>query len=292
MVLPLELGMDLGTCRARGAMAALPGLQDRRGPRPVVARHQWHPPRLPLVSDPGERAHHHLEVGGGLPSPIGVRADAPPPVLDKDLEAGAPSPPSKMQAPATLRWGCQGMRMTPKWCPWARPPCSGRSRRQRSGCTSRAKTSAWTSHASWVQGEQGTPALLPRGVPISLAATFCLLGVDVAIKASRLMGPVLSRRLEAGQSALRRLPHLSTYERRERAISTLVTLLVLQGAAVASVTDPDVRRLETAVAWALWGAKRLSRARQIVFTVPSKGNRVFLIMQTRDQRLLWLARMA
>ena len=63
---------------------------------------------------------------------------------------------------------------------------------------------------SWIQGEQGTLAVLLRGVPIPLAATFRQLGVDVAIRGSRVTGPVLSRRLEAGRSALRRLPHLST----------------------------------------------------------------------------------
>ena len=63
-------------------------------------------------------------------------------------------------------------------------------------------------------------AVLLRGVPIPLAVTFRQLGVDVAIGGSRVTGPVLSRCLEAGRSVVRRLPHLSTYERRDRAIST------------------------------------------------------------------------
>ena len=100
---------------------------------------------------------------------------------------------------------------------------------------------------SWVEGEHGAPAVVLRGVPIPLAATFHQLGVDVAIGDCRITGPVLSRRLEAGRSALRRLPHLSTYDRREQAISTLVTPLALHGMAVASVTEPDLRGLETAV---------------------------------------------
>ena len=107
---------------------------------------------------------------------------------------------------------------------------------------------------SWVQGEQGAPAVLLRGAPIPLAATFRQLGVDIAIGGSKTTGPVLSRRLEAGRSALRCLPRLSTYDRRERAISTLVTPLVLHGVAVAPVVEPDLRGLETAVVQALWGA--------------------------------------
>ena len=124
---------------------------------------------------------------------------------------------------------------------------------------------------SWVEGEEGPPAVLLRGVPIPLAETFRQLGVDVAIGGSRITGPVLSRRLEAGRSALRRLPHLSTYDRRERAISTLVTPLALHGVAVALVKDSNLRGLETAVVLALWGATCLSRAKEIVFSVRFQG---------------------
>ena len=59
---------------------------------------------------------------------------------------------------------------------------------------------------SWVQGEQGAPAVLLRGIHIPLATTFRQLGVDVAVGGSKATGQVLSRRLEAGRSALRRCP--------------------------------------------------------------------------------------
>ena len=135
-------------------------------------------------------------------------------------------------------------------------------------------------------GRPGGPA---PGVLIPLAATFGQLGVDVAIGGSRITGPVLSRRLEAGRGALRHLPHLSPYDHPERAINTLVTTLTLHAVAVASMTDPDLWGLETAVVRALWGATRLSQAKEIVFTVLSKARRVSLIMHTRYDRLLWLA---
>ena len=133
---------------------------------------------------------------------------------------------------------------------------------------------------SWVQWEQGTPAVLPRGVPIPPATTFRQLGVDVPIGGSNATGPVLCPRLKAGRSALRRLPHLSTYDRRERAISTLVTPLALHGVAVASVTEPDLRGFETAVVRALWGPARVSRAKEVIFDVLSKGHRLSPIMHT------------
>ena len=56
------------------------------------------------------------------------------------------------------------------------------------------------------------------------------------------------------------------------------------------MTDPNLRGLETAVVRALWGATRL--AKEIVFTVLSKGHRVSLVMHTRNERLLWQARVA
>ena len=78
----------------------------------------------------------------------------------------------------------------------------------------------------------------------------------------------------------------------ERAISTLVTPLALHGVAVAPVTEPNLRGLKTAVVRALWGAARLSRAKEVIFTVLSKGHRVSPIMHTRYERLLWLAGLA
>ena len=64
LALALELGMDPGTCRALRATYK----QLRRGPPPMVASHQWHPPGLPPVGDPSECPHHDVEVRGGLPT--------------------------------------------------------------------------------------------------------------------------------------------------------------------------------------------------------------------------------
>ena len=59
---------------------------------------------------------------------------------------------------------------------------------------------------SSVMGEQGALAVLRRGGPIPLAASFRKLGIDIAVGGSKSTGPVLSPRLEAGRSALLRLP--------------------------------------------------------------------------------------
>ena len=294
LAMALELGMDPGTCRALGAMyKQLRQAFKIAGTFGILLRH---PPGVPPVGDPGECAHHDMEMGGGLPTPSGVRTNGRPPAGSGQGRGGrpgtgGPAPPQGCR-PRLRRAGVVGLRgrhpggalgaaahedTVPATEEWLR--ITGQDVRMDKSC-------------SWVQGEQGAPAVLLRVVPIPLATTFRHLGVNIAIGGSKAVGPVLSRRLEAGRSALRRLPHLSTYNRRERAISTLVTPLALNGVAVVSVTEPNLRGVETAVVRALWGPARVSRAKELLFTVLSKGHRVSPIMHMRYERLLWLARLA
>ena len=183
---------------ARGHVQAAPlGLQDRRGPRPVVADHQRHPPMVPPVGDLGQCAHHDLEMGGGLPKPAGVRADSRPPPLSgrgrgRGPGAGGPTPPQGCRPrlrsarssgyaddTGAVALGAATLQGTfPATEEWLQ--VTGQDLRVDKSCSS-------------VHGEQGTPAVLLRGVPISMAATFRQLGVDVTIGGSRVTGPVLSR---------------------------------------------------------------------------------------------------
>ena len=298
LALALELGMDPGTCRALGAMYK----QLRRAFKIAGGFGLWWQATngilkgCPPFGDPGECAHHDLEMGGGLPAPSSMRTNGHPPAGSGRGRGGrpgtgGPAPPQGCR-PRLRRGGVVRLR--------GRHPGGGPGRGRAPGHGPRNGGMA-TDHGAGRPrgqvlllgpGEQGAPAVLLRGVPIPLATTFRQLGVGVAIGGSKATGPVLSRRLEAGGSALRRLPHLSTYDRRERAVSTLVTPLALHGVAVASVTEPDLRGLETAVVRALWGPARVSRAKEVIFTVLSKGHRVSPIMHTRYERLLWLARLA
>ena len=86
---------------------------------------------------------------------------------------------------------------------------------------------------SWSQEEGGAQAMLLRGLPIPAADCFRQLGMDITLGGARSTGPVLTRRLEAGRSVLRRLRHLPTFQRRVHAVGTLVTLLSPHGVAVA-----------------------------------------------------------
>ena len=166
--------------------------------------------------------------------------------------------------------------------PWV--PCTSSSAGRITGQDVRVDKSC-----SWVQGEDGAPVFLLRGVPIPVADTFRQLGIDVAVGGSRTTGPALAKGLEAGRIARRRLSHLATFDRRAKVVNTLVTPPSLHGVAVAPVTDSDPGGFETAVLRAVWGATRLSRAKEVVFTVLTKGHRVSLVMHTRYERVLWLA---
>ena len=76
------------------------------------------------------------------------------------------------------------------------------------------------------------------------------------------------------------------------AVSTLVTPLALHGVVVAPVTDRDLMDLETMVLRAVWGATKLSRAKEVVFVVVTPGYRISPVMHTRYERVLWMTQIA
>ena len=146
---------------------------------------------------------------------------------------------------------------------------------------------------SWSQREGGgAQAVLLCGLPIPVAEYFRQPGVDVAVEGARDTGLELARHLDVGRKVLRRLPHLPAFQRRVRGVSTLVTPLALHRVAIALVMDRDLLGLETMVLRAVWGATRLSRAKEVVFVVLTPGHRISPVMHTRYERVLWMARIA
>ena len=98
-----------------------------------------------------------------------------------------------------------------------------------------------------------------------------------------------------GRRAVLRLPHLPVFRCCVRAVSTLVTILgtlALRGVALAPVTDSDLAKLETLVLRSWWGATRLSRAKEMVFSVLAPGHQISPVMHVRYERIVWLARVA
>ena len=151
---------------------------------------------------------------------VGVRTDGPPTPHSRrgcggGRLGGGPTPPQRCW-PRLFRAGIVGL------C--GGYPSGGPGRGQMHGTV--PATEEWLQvtaqnvpvgmSCSWAHGEQAAPAVLVRGVPIPLVATFRQVGVDVPIRGSRVTEPLMSRRPEAGRSALRRLLNLSTYECRER----------------------------------------------------------------------------
>ena len=99
-------------------------------------------------------------------------------------------------------------------------------------------------------------------------------------------GPVLARRLEAGRSVLRHLPHVPAFQQRVCAVITMVTPPALHGVAATPVTDRDSLSLDTMDLRAVWGATRLSRAKEVVFLVVRPGRCISLLMHTRYEWVL------
>ena len=257
--LALELGMDRGTCRALGAMLK----QLHRAFKVAGALGCWwcatngilqcRPMSVILVNVLTTISKWEVD---SLHCQVCAQTAALPPVLDEeaavDLEVGAPLL-LKDAGPGYAALGSSGYADDTQAVALGAVSLRGAVPTTEEWLQVTGQDVRVDKFCSWVQGERGAPAVPLRGGPIPLADTFRQLGADVAIGGSRAMGPVLSRRLEVGRNALRRVPHLSTYERRERAISTLVTPLALHALAVALVTGADLREPETTVLRALGG---------------------------------------
>ena len=141
-----------------------------------------------------------------------------------------------------------------------------------------------TSHAAGSRVRRGT-----RWQALQVAGYIRQLGVDVAVGHSWHTEPVLRKRLEVGEGALCRVPHLPVFHRRVRAVNTLVTLLALHGVALAPVTDSEVVKLESLVLQCVWGATRLSRAKEMVLSLLAPGHRISPVMHLRYKSMAWLA---
>ena len=211
LALALELGMDPGTCRALEAMYK----QLRRAFKVAGALGLWlqatngilqgSPLSVILVNV--LTTIWKWEVDFVRRQVCARTAALPPPVLDEhaaeDLEPGAPLP-LKDASPSYAALGSSGYADDTQAVALGAAPLHGTVPATEEWLQVTGQDVSVDKSCSWVSGEQGAPAVLLRGVPIPLAATFRQLGVDVAIGGSRITGPVLSRRLEAGRSALRR----------------------------------------------------------------------------------------
>ena len=260
----------------------------------MVASHQWHPPGLPPVGDLGECPHHHLEVGGGLPTLPGVRADgSPPPHYGRGRGSrpggGGPTPPQG-----------RGSRLR-------RAGIIGLCGRHPGGGPGRGLPAGDGPHDGGVAASHGPKRTRGQVLLLGPGGTGRPGGPTPGCPdpAGGNLPPTWRRRrhwglqdygagvvLALGGGPERSPPPPPSLHLRPPGAGNQHAShpLALHGVAVASVTDPDLRGLGTAFVRALWGATRLSRAKEIVFSVLSKGHCISPVMHTRYEQLLWVAR--
>ena len=208
----LELGMDLGTCRAPGAMYK----QLRRAFKVAGALGPWWQATNGILQG---RPLSAILVNvlttiwkwevNSLRRQVCAHTAALPPTLDEDaaddLDPGA-LPPLKIAGPGYDALGSSGYADDTQAVALGVAAVQDTVPATEEWLRVTGQDVCMDKSCSWVQREQGAPAVLLRGVPMPLATTFRQLGVDVATGGSNVTGPVLSRRLDAGRSALRRPP--------------------------------------------------------------------------------------
>ena len=146
------------------------------------------------------------------------------------------------------------------------------------------KSGAWALGATAADA----PARL-RGLEIPNKDEFRQLGVGIRVEARRGTGPLLQTRMDRAKAILRRIGCIPVLRQRATALGTLALAKALWGSKLAEVGEADMRALDSLAAIALWGPTRVSRNREVLWSVLTPGHRVAPSWRAQYQRLLWLA---
>ena len=146
------------------------------------------------------------------------------------------------------------------------------------------KSGAWALGATAADA----PARL-RGLEIPNKDEFRQLGVGIRVEARRGTGPLLQTRMDRAKAILRRIGCIPVLRQRATALGTLALAKALWGSELAEVGEADMRALDSLAAIALWGPTRVSRNREVLWSVLTPGHRVAPSWRAQYQRLLWLA---
>ena len=158
-----------------------------------------------------------------------------------------------------------------------------------SGCGSLDKTSAPTSLGRGPWGPLADAPARLRGLEIPNKDEFRQLGVGIRVEARRGTGPLLQTRMDRAKAILRRIGCIPVLRQRATALGTLALAKDLWGSELAEVGEADMRALDSLAAIALWGPTRVSRNREVLWSVLTPGHRVAPSWRAQYQRLLWLA---
>ena len=102
-------------------------------------------------------------------------------------------------------------------------------------------------------------------------------------------GPLLQTRMDRAKAILRRTGCIPVLRQRATALGTLALAKALWGSELAEVGEADMRALDSLAAIALWGPTRVSRNREVLWSVLTPGHRVAPSWRAQYQQLLWHA---
>ena len=124
------------------------------------------------------------------------------------------------------------------------------------------------------------------GVPIPEETEFQRLDIGIRVPPARGTGALLKDRIQRGASVLRRMPQVTSLQRRSTVAVSLAMAVALQGVQLADTADVDPARLETQTVRAIWGPTKPSRAKEVVFSLLTPGHRTSPTMRTKYERLV------
>ena len=123
------------------------------------------------------------------------------------------------------------------------------------------KSTVWTPDS-----DAGQPIQL-LGVPISEETEFRRLGIGIRCPPARGTRPLLKDRIQRGASVLRRMPQITSLQRRSTVVGSLAMAVALHGVQLADTADVDLARLETQTVRAICGPTMPGRAKEVAFSL-------------------------
>ena len=113
--------------------------------------------------------------------------------------------------------------------------------------------------------------------------------MGIRVEARRGTRPPLQTWMDRAKAILRRIGCIPVLRQRATALGTLALANALWGSESAEVGEADMRALDSLAAIALWGPTRVSRNREVLWSVLMPGHRLAPSGRAQYQRLLWLA---
>ena len=122
---------------------------------------------------------------------------------------------------------------------------------------------------------------------------FRQLGIGMRMHPKRGTGPLLTKRVQEAQTALKKSRSLPLgFDGRASLAIMMIIAAALYGVELADISKRTAAALESTVMYALWGPSRPCRSKEIVFALLVPGHRVAPTMVIPYRRMCWLARQA